>query len=155
MTFKNSLKIYVASSWHNIYYPCIINILKNLEFNLYDFRNPNERNNGFHWCDIDVNWKEWSTIQYIESLKHSKAELGFKDDFLAMLSADICILVLPSGKSSHLESGFFCGHPDKKLIILMLEKQEPELMYKLADYICVSIKELIQVLNNEVLNYDK
>ena len=63
-----------------------------------------------------------------------------------MEKADTCVLVLPCGRSAHLEAGFFVG-VDKKLIIL-LSDGEPELMYSMADLICTSLGEVIVELRN-------
>ena len=43
--------------------------------------------------------------------------------------ADACVLVLPCGRSAHLEAGWFVG-AGKPLHILQLDREEPELMYR-------------------------
>lgn len=45
------------------------------------------------------------------------------------------------GRSAHLEAGYFVG-AGKPLFILILEKCEPELMYKMATAICLTFGEL-------------
>lgn len=58
--------------------------------------------------------------------------------------ADVIVLVMPCGRSAHLEAGWGTGHPDKKVAILLdVEKAEPELMYKQADLIAISFNELL------------
>jgi hypothetical protein len=54
-------------------------------------------------------------------------------------------MVLPCGRSAHLELGWACG-AGKRTLILQLEQQEPELMYLEADRICLSIHELLVAL---------
>jgi hypothetical protein len=56
--------------------------------------------------------------------------------------ADIAVLVLPCGRSAHLEAGWFVG-AGKQLVIL-LAPGEPELMYKLTPDICLTIEEVIE-----------
>jgi hypothetical protein len=58
--------------------------------------------------------------------------------------ADTGVLVLPSGRSAHLEAGYFNG-AEKDLFILMVEPQEPELMY-LMGRIALSVDDLVKVL---------
>ena len=54
----------------------------------------------------------------------------------------------PSGRSAHLEAGFFVGSPKKALIILLGEEPaEPELMYKMANAICLNMSEVVERLD--------
>lgn len=133
------LKIYVASSWRNEFQPAVIIALKEMGHEVYDFRNPTEGNYGFAWSDIDPNWENWTTEEYKEALKHPIAEAGFKLDFDAMKWADICLMVLPCGRSANTEAGWMKG-VGKKVYIYQPYKQEPELMYKLYDGI-ISLEE--------------
>lgn len=66
----------------------------------------------------------------------------------AMLWADTCVLVLPCGRSSHTETGWFAGR-GLKAIVYMPEKQEPELMYKLFDRVVGNLDELVDALCQE------
>lgn len=51
----------------------------------------------------------WSTDQYRAALEHPIAQAGFKSDFDAMQWADVCVLVLPCGRSAHSEAGWMKG----------------------------------------------
>lgn len=135
-------KIYVASSWRNAIQPNVVNSLIVAGHDVYDFRNPEEGDTGFAWSDIDPDWIKWNVDQYTKGLSHPLAENGFKKDFAAMEWADVCVLVLPCGRSAHLEAGWFVG-AGKQLYILTKDGEEPELMYKMADGVVGSINELI------------
>jgi len=135
-------KIYVASSWRNKYQPEVVAALREAGHEVYDFRNPEHNPSGFHWADVDQNWQDWQPEEYIRNLTHPVAERGFKADLDAMLWADVCVLVLPCGRSAHTEAGWFAGK-GLKTIVYMPEKQEPELMYKLFDGVVGSLEELI------------
>jgi hypothetical protein len=139
------MRIYVASSWRNGVQPSVISFLREAGHEVYDFRNPSEGDIGFHWSEIDPAWQQWSFDAYRSALSHPVADAGFKSDFDAMKWADACVLVLPCGRSAHLEAGWFAG-AGKPLVILILEKCEPELMYKMADSICLSMDELLSRL---------
>ena len=134
-------KIYVASSWRNKFQQEVVEILRKLGHEVYDFRNPKEGDNGFHWSQIDQNWEYWTTKEYAEALNDPIAEDGFKKDFDAMKWADCCVLVLPSGRSAHTEAGWMKGD-GKEVYIYQPIKQEPELMYKIYDAIIDSPTEL-------------
>ena len=133
-------KIYVASSWRNKYQQEVVKALIELGHEVYDFQNPEGRT-GFHWSDIDKDWQNWTTEQYREALKNPIAEVGFDSDFGAMQWADICVMVLPCGRSANTEAGWMAG-AGKRVFVYSPEKQEPELMYKIYERILCNIDEL-------------
>lgn len=133
-------KIYVASSWRNEFQPGVVQLLRELGHEAYDFRNPPQRS-GFAWSDIDPNWESWTTAQYREALHHPVAEAGFLSDFNGMQWADVCLLVLPCGRSAHAEAGAMAGE-GKKVFVYSPSPQEPELMYRLFDFLIDGEAEL-------------
>ena len=139
------MKIYLASSWRNLYQPEVLQALRNAGHEVYDFRNPKPGNTGFAWSDIEKDWLEWDAERFAQALKHPIAEKGFESDWNAMVEAGACVLLLPCGRSAHIEAGYFRG-ANKRLIILLLGKNEPELMYKMADDVCTNIDQVIAVL---------
>lgn len=142
------MKIYVASSWRNDRQPSVVGALRKSGHEIYDFRHPAPDNNGFHWSEIDPEWQGWDSDSYIAGLNSPIAEQGFKYDWDAMEWSEACVLVLPSGRSSHLEAGYYSGSLGKKLIILLNDSNpmEPELMYKMADLLTSNISEAIEYL---------
>lgn len=142
-----NMKIYVASSWHNIYQQQLVELLKKSHYEVYDFQHPNIKQNGFNWTSIDKNWKEWDFSQYKNALTHPYAEEGFNNDFKAMRDADVCVLLLPCGKSAHTEAGFMAGQ-GKKVVAMIPQPQEAELMYKLFDKVVSTNDELLNYLSS-------
>jgi len=138
-------KIYVASSWRNVYYPDVVAKLREAGHDVYDFRNPPSGDPGFKWGNVDPRFMEWSPEEYRDHLMHPKAVKQFKNDIEAMEACDTCVLVLPCGRSAHTEAGWFAGR-GKLTIAYIPEKQEPELMYKLFNKVCCSIDELLDAL---------
>lgn len=136
------MKIYVASSWRNTYYPSVVSTLRDAGHDVYDFRNPPNGDQGFHWTDIDPHAMEWTPSEYQEGLLHPKAERQFLNDIEAMMLCDACVLVLPCGRSAHTEAGWFAGQ-GKKVIAYIPEQVEPELMYKLFEAVCTSLEDVI------------
>jgi hypothetical protein len=139
--------VYVASSWRNPYQPALIQTLRAAGIASYDFRNP-EGSTGFAWSEIDPNWQSWTAEQYIQALNHPRAEEGFSNDFDAMCRADRFILLLPSGRSAHLEAGWAIGQGIPTAIITE-DGQEPELMAKMADLVTNSLMDLFSWLGVE------
>ena len=125
------MDIYVASSWRNEHQPGVVAGLRDAGLSVYDFRNPAAGNRGFHWSEIDPNWKDWSTAEYRHALRHPLAEQGYGFDMSALLQCRVCVLVLPCGRSAHLEAGFAAG-AGKAVAIYQPESVEPELMNKMC-----------------------
>ena len=141
-------KVYVASSWRNEFQPEIVTQLRSAGHEVYDFRNPPNGISGFGWSEIDPAWQGWSAKAYREALTHPRAIEGFHSDFDGMKWADVCLLVLPSGRSAHLECGWMSG-AGKETIVLTRDGQEPELMALLATHICVNMDEVLSILAPE------
>jgi NTP pyrophosphatase (non-canonical NTP hydrolase) len=139
-------KIYVASSWRNENQPAVVQVLREAGHEVYDFRNPREGDNGFHWSEVDKNWQKWSPEQYRDSLEHPIAKGGFKSDMVAMKWADVFVGVMPFGRSASLEMGWAAGQG--KTTALLLADGEPELMVKMLDYICCTVPELLYAVSN-------
>lgn len=127
------MKIYLASSWRNVHQPAVLAALRAAGHDVYDFRNPAPGNSGFSWRRIDPGLQaEPSARRLRHVLAHPIAAQGFAFDFDAMKAADVCVLLLPSGMSAHLEAGWMSG-AGKGVVVLAPEMREPELMYKCFD----------------------
>lgn len=139
------MKIYLASSWRNSLFPMTVALLREQGYKVYDFRNPPSKT-AFTWKDIDPGWKDWTADQYLSALRHPIAEAGFKSDMGAMEWADACVLLLPCGRSAHLEAGWFAGK-GKPVFIMTHDGEEPELMAKMANSVCSSFSDLLAALD--------
>ena len=139
-------KIYVASSWRNLEQPYVVGALRHHGHEVYDFRNP-ASGAAFQWSEIDPNWKNWTAAEYRAALQTPIAEAGYRSDMDAMEWADICVLVLPAGRSAHLEAGWFAGRR-KPVCILTRDGEEPELMAKMCFAICTDCGELHQAIES-------
>ena len=138
-------RIYLASSWRNDKQQKTVKFLENLGHEVYDFKNPPHGLGGFQWSDLDKNWKNWDPVAYRDNLLKSHiAAAGYLSNFRAMKWCDTCILLLPCGRSAHLELGW-CSGAGKRTIIF-IDDGEPELMNLLADDIVVNYVELTEVL---------
>ncbi|KKK70837.1 hypothetical protein LCGC14_2920000, partial [marine sediment metagenome] len=105
------------------------------------FRNPTPDNKGFAWSDIDPKWKFWNPVLFRAKLMHPLAERGFKIDMDSLRWCEACVLVMPCGRSAHLEIGWAAGAGKKTAILL--DSGEPELMYKIVDKIAITTDEII------------
>lgn len=134
------MKIYAASSWKNVYYDSVVSTLRNENYVVYDFT---KQITAFQWSDVSSDWS--GPKQVIKNMQHSIARKSFQSDYFAITQCNVCVLVLPSGRSSHLEAGVMKGL-GKKLYIYAPELDQPELMYLMADGIYTDIQELLEEL---------
>jgi hypothetical protein len=150
------VRIYVASSWRNNVQPHVVQTLRAHGHRVYDFKHPAADNQGFHWHDVRVpgdmaadgsivSWRDWTPAQFREALKSDVAERGFSLDMNALNDCEACVLVLPCGKSAHLELGQAVG-AGKRTIVYMPRQEEAELMYLMCDHLCLSMEEVIEKL---------
>lgn len=123
----------------------MVTVLRASGHEVYDFRNPEPGDNGFQWSEIDPDWRLWTSAQFVSALQHPIAVSGFGKDWQAMQWCDACVLVLPCGRSAHLEAGWAIGQGKPTLILLDTES-EPELMYNMAAKCVTSLDELVSAL---------
>lgn len=137
-------RIYVASSWRNAFQPVVVEALREAGHEVYDFRNPPHGRGGFAWSAIDPAWQNWTTEAYRDALDDPIAEAGFNSDWEGMEWADTGVLLMPCGRSAHIEAGYFVGA--KKPLFILLSDGEPELMYKMATEVVLDLDELLSTL---------
>lgn len=150
--------VYVASSWRNPMQPIVCATLKAAGIAHYDFRNP-PGGTGFSWREVKTDvpsaagvkakGSDWEQVdEYLRMVNHPRAVEGFESDYAAMNYADTFVMVLPCGKSAHLELGWAVG-AHKRTIILLEDPVEPELMYRMVDHMVTNVMDLLGVLGVE------
>lgn len=138
------MKIYLASSWKNEDF--VREWAKTLAGGGHQvdaFCDPNIGRYVFHFSEIG-DPKELDAINFLEDGRTQKA---FAEDKKWLDWCDVYLLILPAGKSSHLEAGYAKGM-GKKLIIWQAEypKGEFDVMYGFADMVTDSAKEVFGFL---------
>lgn len=133
--------VYVASSWRNNIQVAVVHALRAAGIPCYDFKNP-EGGTGFHWSEVMPSFNSGDQLadadEYIKALEHPRSVEGFRSDYDAMERADAFVLVLPCGRSAHLEAGWAMGMKKPTFILLdgALHPNNmvtPELMYKMVE----------------------
>ena len=140
------MKIYVASSWKNPHQPGVVEALRSAGHDVYDFRNPRPGDAGFHWAEIDPQYASWTLPDYCDALKHPLAETGFKQDFEAMRQAEIFVGVAPFGRSASMEMGYAVGAGKLSILYMAEPLGDWELMVKMFDHICLTLDEVLDIL---------
>lgn len=154
-------RIYLASSWRNTSQPRVLAALRGAGHEVYDFRNPKPGDQGFSWRQVGYT-SPWAPgdgqpgdvtladlAQYRTALDHPRAREGFASDFGAMQWADTFVLLLPCGRSAHLEAGWGVGAGKRVHVLLSTEKFEPELMYLMCHGVHTELHRLILTLGDD------
>lgn len=127
-------------------------MLEEAKIDHYNFRLPGMGRNGFGWQEVmpsfDIDKQEADVNEYLKGLDHPRAREGFEADSSAMLDCDTFVMVLPCGKSAHLELGWAVGAGKPTAILLdpSVSTVQPELMYRMADLVTNSPESLMEWL---------
>ena len=134
------LKIYVASSWRNEYQAQVVVALRSDGHEVYDFKDSD----GFHWSEVDPEWKTWTPAEYIRGLSHSCANRGFDRDMEHLRWCEALVMVMPCGVSASMEMGWAVG-AGKPVAVYTPEIREPDLMVKMAGLITDDLEKIRQL----------
>ena len=138
------MKVYIASSWKMSEW--VIAWKEGLEKHGHKvdaFCDDSDMRFVFHFSEIG----DPADLDAISFLADPRSRRAFEEDKKWLDWADVCLLVLPSGKSAHLEAGYAKGQ-GKLLIIWQNEfpKGEFDVMYGFADLITESTSVIIEFL---------
>ncbi len=136
------MKIYVASSWRNTFYGSTTAFLRECGHEIMDWKEK-----GFGWNETTyIDKSHWTGPYYRDFvLKQPRAIEGFENDMAKLHAANACVLLLPSGRSAHIEAGI-CMGLGKPTYVYIPVFDEPELMYKAAKGIFFTLEELAAAL---------
>lgn len=128
------MKIYLASSWKNQRY--VINVAQSLEaegFEVDAFCRTTDERFSFHWSEFVDDEADLQNYDALSFLADERVQRAFKEDKKWLDWADCVIMIMPCGRSSHLEGGYAKGQG--KLLYLYGEfpKGEFDVMYGFAD----------------------
>jgi len=139
------MKIYLASSWKNA--DAVNAWAHGLREAGYDVDAFCDDSTGRFVFSAKDNPRDISGLNAVEFLKDERSQKAFEEDKRWLDWADICILILPAGKSSHLEAGYAkgCG---KKLLIWQdsFPEGDFDVMYGFADLITDNINDVFKYL---------
>lgn len=133
--------IYLIGSLRNPEIPHIANRLREEGFEVVD-----------DWFsagpEADDYWQAHEAIRgrhYREALNGLHARDVFEFDKRHLDRADIGVLVMPAGKSAHIELGYICK--DKRGFVLFNDVPERfDVMYQFAEDVCFSVEELVEAV---------
>ena len=135
-------RIYLIGSLRNPRVPQVGNELRDAGFNVFD-----------DWFaagpEADDRWKDYERHRhhtYAEALAGAAARNVFEFDKRNLQASDVAVLVLPAGRSGHLELGFMLGQGKKGYVLIDQDPERWDVMYLFATGVCFSVTELVEGL---------
>ena len=135
------MRLYLIGSLRNPEVPKVANALRKAGHDVFD-----------DWYaagpEADDKWREYEQQRgnsYLYALYGYAAEHVFEFDKKHLDACDGAVLLLPAGKSGHLELGYVIGQG--KLGYIIIDNPDRwDVMYKFAKEVVMDVDELIQVL---------
>lgn len=123
------MKLYLVGSLRNPRVPELANKIRALGYEVFD-----------DWFaagpEADDKWREYEERRghtYAEALAGHAATHVFEFDRRHLEQSAVVVLVLPAGRSGHLELGYALGQGSKGYILMDDEPDRWDVMYKFAD----------------------
>ena len=136
---RHPKKVYLIGSLRNPAVPSIGATLRREGFDVFD-----------DWFaagpEADDKWREYEEARgrtYIEALQGKAATNVFCFDERNLNECNTAVLVLPAGKSGHMELGRCIGQGKPTYILLPPATDRWDVMYRFATAVCPSIEDLL------------
>lgn len=142
-----AVKVYVGGSLRQPRPRAVANMLRENGFEVFD-----------DWSatapDADDHWKEYERARgrtYREALQGHFAKQVFAFDKHHLDEAQYFVLVLPAGRSAHMELGYMAGRGKRTFVLLDEETEQDrwDHMLQFADVLASSEEELLAAMQEE------
>jgi nucleoside 2-deoxyribosyltransferase len=97
----------------------------------------------------DDAWRDYEKSRghsYVEALAGIAAKHVFEFDLLHLNRSDIAVLLMPSGKSAHLELGYSIGKGKPGFVLFDAEPERYDVMYQFASGVFFNLEDLLKAL---------
>lgn len=134
------MKIYLVGSLKNPFIADIGTALRSLGHDVFDDWHAGGPN-------ADKEWERYSRQRgqsYAQALHGRAAENAFNFDMRHLADCDMGVIVLPAGKSAHLEIGWLLGTGRPAVAYFSREPDGWDLMYKMLDRVFFDEADLLQ-----------
>ncbi len=101
----------------------------------------------------DTAWQEYETARghrYKEAIKGHAAKHVFEFDYHHLCRADVGILVMPAGRSGHLELGWLIGRGKPGYVLFDTEPERFDQMYQFCTNVFFNVEELGEELSRSM-----
>jgi hypothetical protein len=135
--------IYLIGSMRNPEVPILANKLRLKGFDIFDdWYSPGK--------NADDEWQAYEKQRgrtYKQALQGEHAKDVFDFDHRNLDLSDAAVLLLPAGKSAHLELGYIRGCRKPGFIYIPYEPDRFDVMYKFASDVVVNYEQLLEALH--------
>ncbi len=138
-------KLYLISSLRLDTVRDFANELRELGFDVFDDWHAAGPNADDIWRD----YEKQRGRTYLEALQGYHAKHVFELDHRHLSQADVSVLLLPAGKSGHMELGWHLGH-EKPGYILLDDPERWDVMYQFATGIFAEKEKLFEELRKHL-----
>lgn len=140
-------KIYLIGSLHNGRVPIVANRLREAGHEVFDDWHAGGPEADQIWRD----YEKGRGRSYKEALYEKNATKNFEFDLKHLHWANTAVMLMPAGKSAHLELGYMTGRnrdfmPLDTFILIEGDLAVWDLMYRLVTAVTFSVEELIEEL---------
>ena len=97
----------------------------------------------------DDAWRDYEKARghsYEEALAGIAAKHVFEFDLFHLDRSDIVVLLMPSGKSAHLELGYSIGKGKPGFVLFDTEPERYDVMYQFASGVFFALEDLLKAL---------
>jgi nucleoside 2-deoxyribosyltransferase len=134
--------VYVIGSLRNPKIPILANALRRAGFDAFDsWYAPGPKADDF--------WRDYTKargLTYKEALQDWSARQVFHFDKTHLDRCDMAVMLMPAGKSGHLELGYMIGRGKKAYILFDKEPKRYDVMVQFATDIFLNQVDLINAL---------
>jgi nucleoside 2-deoxyribosyltransferase len=134
--------VYIIGSLRNQEVPVLAEYLRARNFDAFDSWYSAGPRADDHWQEHE----EFMGHDFVQALDGYAARNVFAFDKRNLDRCDAAVLVLPAGKSGHLELGYFIGTGKPGFILLDGEPDRFDVMYRFATQVCRDTDELVEAL---------
>ena len=128
------MNIYIASSWKNQGLARLVaEYLRDIGYPVDCFCDPSSGRYVFHWRELVDKEEDLMAHDAISFLCDSRTRRAFDEDKKWIDWSDVVVLVLPAGRSAHLEAGYAKGQGKLLFILGGFSKGEFDVMYGFAN----------------------
>jgi hypothetical protein len=134
--------VYIIGSLRNEAVPLVAKTLRNHGHTVFD-----------DWYsagpEADDYWQKHEKLKghtFVEALAGHAAQNVYQFDKRHLDAADTVVMVMPAGKSGHLELGYCAGKGKRTYILMDGEPERFDVMYNFATKVVTSVDELVQEL---------
>lgn len=132
------MKIYLATSWRNTDFERARELLRAEGWEVYDFRDS-----GVNTHASESFEKALSYTEYMSAMAQPELKAQGERDYAALDWCDVVVMLLPCGKSAHIELGYALGAGKPAFVVW--SPGPVDLMYQRANVVS-SIYDVIDLL---------